>query len=60
MASSSERTQVWLRPPAVDKLDRARALLQLEHGGDVLSRPEAIEAALDSLLAGLQPAGQTP
>lgn len=51
---ASNRMQVWLHQPALDKLDRARALLQLEGGGDVPSRPEAVEKALDRLLAELE------
>lgn len=48
--ATGERTQVWLRPPAIEKLDRVRALIQIDQGGDVMSRPEAIEEAIDRLL----------
>jgi hypothetical protein len=48
------RKQVWLHAPVLAKLDRARALLGLEQGGEPPSRPQAVESALDRLLAELE------
>lgn len=59
--SKGERQQVWLYEAALAKLDRLRATLQLEHGGAVLSRPDAIEWLLDQAAAPAAPEGdKTP
>lgn len=52
----TRRVAVWLDPPRLAKLEKARAMLGLRYG-KTPGRPAAVEAALDELLDLLEEQG---